>query len=224
MTIGNVSVVIPTFNAAPFISATVQSVRNQIFPDIQLVVVDNNSTDSTLEVLRELEVPFVTESTQGGGAARNRGLLEVTTDAVLFLDNDDLLQPNALAQLVSLLEESGADAVYGRIRNHAIVGHAYESNMKSTSRIVAESQMAPLASSTLIRRSTFTKYGIFEEDNFSFMRWIVRSRDAGARFEGLDEEVALRGIHGGNVSLRENSMAEFFKIIRARTPRAGNSQ
>ncbi len=70
----------------------------------------------------------------------------------------------------------------------------------------------------------FTKYGIFDEDNFSFVRWIVRVRDAGARFEGLDEEVALRGIHGENVSLKENSMAEFFKIIRARTPRGGNSQ
>jgi hypothetical protein len=52
-------------------------VRHQNHPTINLPAVDNNSTDSTLEVLRELEVPLFTEPIQWSGAARNRGLREV---------------------------------------------------------------------------------------------------------------------------------------------------
>ena len=221
MTLESISVVITTFNSAHFVASAVSSVRNQSHPTIDLLAVDNNSTDSTLEVLRELEIPFVTESIQGAGAARNRGLHEVNTETVLFLDSDDTLQPLAIENLVSLLNETGADAVYGRIRNHEISSNTGISTERSSDLFLDASQMAPLASSTLIRHSTFTKYGLFDEDNFSWPRWIVHARDAGARFESLNEEVALRGIHGGNISLQENSMAEFFKIIRARTPRIG---
>jgi len=221
MKLESISIVITTFNSADFVASAVLSVRNQNYPTIDLLAVDNNSTDSTLEVLSGLEVPFVTESIQGAGAARNRGLREVHTDAILFLDSDDSLQPFAIANLVSLLDETFADAVYGHIRNQAFLSDTEMNTEESNAKFFESSQKAPLASSTLIRRSTFRKYGIFDEDNFSFARWIVLARDAGARFEGLDEEVALRGIHGGNVSLQENSMAEFFKIIRARTPHGG---
>jgi len=224
MKLESISIVITTFNSADFVASAVLSVRNQNYPTIDLLAVDNNSTDSTLEVLSRLEVPFVTESIQGAGAARNRGLREVHTDAILFLDSDDSLQSFAITNLVSLLDETGADAVYGRIRNHEISSNSGIDTKRSSNHFVDASQMSPLSSSTLIRCSSFTKYGTFDEDNFSWLRWIVHARDAGARFEGLDEEIALRGIHGGNVSLQENSMAEFFKIIRARTPRVGNSQ
>lgn len=223
MTSGKVTVVITTFNSVQFVAFAVQSVRNQTYPNIDLLAVDNNSTDSTLNVLRELEVPFVTEKVQGAGAARNRGLRQVNAKAVLFLDSDDTLRPLAIENLVSLLDETNADAVYGRIRNHVIQSNTEANTKKSIDHYSDTSQMAPLSSSTLIRHSTFTKYGFFDEDNFSFPRWIVRARDAGASFDGLDEEVALRGIHGGNISLHENSMAKFFKIIRARAPRGGNS-
>lgn len=224
MTIQSISIVITTFNSAQFVASAVQSVRDQTFANIDLLAVDNNSTDSTIEMLCELAVPFVTESIQGAGAARNRGLQEVNTEAVLFLDSDDSLQPLAIAKLAAFLDQTEADAVYGRIQNKQLPSTAAVNTKRSIDCSVNTSQMAPLSSSTLIRRSTFTKYGVLDHDNFSWPRWVVRARDSGARLEGLNEEVAFRGVHGGNVSLQENSMAEFFQIIRARTSHGGKKQ
>lgn len=210
-----VTVVITTFNSAKFIEDSVASVRDQDFPDISLLAVDNNSTDDTLLRLSKLDVDYITEGTQGAGAARNRGLNRINTEFVLFLDSDDRLLPTAISNLVHGLLDSPALAVYGRVRNVHLDGREALSAPKMAS------IQAPLASSTLFRLSVFSRFGEFDHDNYSFIRWIVNARDGGARFDPIDSDVALRGVHGANVSLQEDSMAEFFKIIRGRS-RSGN--
>ncbi len=92
----------------------------------------------------------MTERNRGAGAARNRGLHTVTTQAVLFLDSDDTLHPHAIGNLISFLDETGADAVYGCIRNHAILINTEMNTEDSLDQFIGDSQMAPLPPSTLI--------------------------------------------------------------------------
>lgn len=105
-----VSVVIPSYNKSSYISDTVQSVINQDYPDIEIIVVDNGSTDGTIQVLAELESKFQNlkfiknESNLGPSGARNVGILASTGEYVFFLDGDDVFFPTKIRTQVRLME------------------------------------------------------------------------------------------------------------------------
>ncbi len=112
------SVVIPAYNAAPYIARAVESVRSQSRSPWELVVIDDASTDGTPEVVRALDEPRLTllvqEENHGVSAARNRGLAAASGELVLFLDADDWLMPDALERLTAALAaDPMAAAAYG---------------------------------------------------------------------------------------------------------------
>jgi glycosyltransferase involved in cell wall biosynthesis len=114
---GNVAVVIPAFNAATTIVNTIQSALQ---PQVeQVIIVDDGSTDKTAEIIREIasttsRIHAVFRPTSGGPAqARNDGLAAATSEFILFLDSDDVLQPNAIASLQQAMGPTSA-AVLGR--------------------------------------------------------------------------------------------------------------
>lgn len=101
-----VSVIMPAYNAERFIARAIESVLSQTFPDWELIVVDDGSTDGTAEVLADLTDPrirMIRQANGGEAVARNRGLDAVTGEYVAFLDADDLYLPNALADMVQYL-------------------------------------------------------------------------------------------------------------------------
>lgn len=108
-----VSVVIPCYNSGATIAQTVASVRSQTWPDIEIVVVDDGSTDAaTVAVLDALEgVVFVRQKNAGLPAARNVGFSKAQGTYVLPLDADDWLEPEAIACLMEGLR-SDASAAY----------------------------------------------------------------------------------------------------------------
>ena len=96
------SVVIPTYNRAEFIGATLESILNQSFARLQVLVVDDGSTDNTADVVARYPDPrihYFRKENAERGAARNYGLARATGEYVLFLDSDDLLHANHLATL-----------------------------------------------------------------------------------------------------------------------------
>jgi len=98
----DLSVVITTFNRSRLVGRAIQSVLDQNWPTLELMVVDDASSDDTLEVIRN-SFPCVRylrrESNRGVGAARNLALRRASRPWVLFLDDDDTLYPNALTCL-----------------------------------------------------------------------------------------------------------------------------
>ena len=91
------SVVIPCYNQAHFLSEAIESVLSQTYPYIEIVVVDDGSTDHTWEVAGlNSRVHYIRQANQGLSAARNTGLHESKGDHLVFLDADDRLRPNAL--------------------------------------------------------------------------------------------------------------------------------
>jgi glycosyltransferase involved in cell wall biosynthesis len=115
------SVVIPVRDMARFLPETIESVLAQEGCDVDLVVVDDGSTDGSADVARRYasERVRVVDAGRIGGIAptRNRGVKECRAPAVLFLDADDRLLPGALARLVGALERDPALAVaYGEVR------------------------------------------------------------------------------------------------------------
>lgn len=110
-----VSIVIPTFNSALFIADTVSSVLKQSFADFELIIVDDGSSDNTLNVCRQFDDPRISiiehHNNQGCSAARNTGLRCASGKYIYFLDSDDLMTPKMLATLYHNAEKFNVDAI-----------------------------------------------------------------------------------------------------------------
>jgi glycosyltransferase involved in cell wall biosynthesis len=101
-----VSVVIPTFNCGAFLAVALRSVLAQTFSDVEILVVDDGSTDDTAERLRPFRerIHFAQQDRLGPAAARNRGILNARGRYIAFLDADDLWLPDKLFRQVALLD------------------------------------------------------------------------------------------------------------------------
>jgi glycosyltransferase involved in cell wall biosynthesis len=108
------SVLLPAFNADPYVAAAVESVRAQTFDDWEIVAVDDASTDRTLEVLRSFADSRMrlksNERNLGMTANWNRCLSQATGEIVLKLDADDVLKPRALEMLHAAMEDANVVA------------------------------------------------------------------------------------------------------------------
>jgi glycosyltransferase involved in cell wall biosynthesis len=110
-----VSVVIPCYNAARWLPATLASVTAQKGVDFEVIVVDDGSTDGSAEVARRVcpDASIIRTENQGASAARNLGTAHVRGEFVQYLDADDLLAPDKLQVQLATLERTGADVAYG---------------------------------------------------------------------------------------------------------------
>lgn len=104
-----ISVLIPCYNAARFVRAALESVFAQTWPKIELVVVDDGSTDGSLDILRRYEATgakIISQDNRGAAAARNRAFLSSSGDFVLYFDADDLMGPRHLESLMGAAAKS----------------------------------------------------------------------------------------------------------------------
>jgi glycosyltransferase involved in cell wall biosynthesis len=101
-----VSVIIPAFNSENYIQETLDSVLNQTWKNIEIIVVDDGSTDKTLEILefyKRKNVQVITQNNRGACAARNIGYKYSKGEFIQFLDSDDPIAPDKIEKQVSLL-------------------------------------------------------------------------------------------------------------------------
>jgi len=102
-----VSVIIPLYNAERYIDAAITSVLNQSWPNVELVIVDDGSTDASYEKAKQYEcgnVKIVQQANKGASAARNKGLSLACGKFIQFLDADDMLGPDKIAAQVAALQ------------------------------------------------------------------------------------------------------------------------
>lgn len=114
-----VSVIIPCYNAERWIDEAIQSALNQTYAPVEVIVVDDGSSDSSWKKIQEFGSRVIAETgpNRGGSAARNRGFVLSRGDYIQFLDADDYLLPKKIPRQVAFLEASGADVVYGDWRH-----------------------------------------------------------------------------------------------------------
>ena len=111
-----VSVVIPVYNGARYIEESVHSVLNQTLNEVEVIIVDDGSTDNTNLVLEQLQkndsrISVIRQENKGQGTARNSGLGRTRGEAVVFLDGDDYYGPEALETVYAELLNTGCEII-----------------------------------------------------------------------------------------------------------------
>jgi glycosyltransferase involved in cell wall biosynthesis len=164
-----VSVIIPCYNSARYLAETLESALLQTYRGIEIIVVDDGSTDETARIARSYGVHYIYQENRGISAARNTGFLHSRGEYVLFLDHDDRLLPKAVETGVRLLEEHPECVL--AVGEHRYIGPdgtaiGY-SNKCAAGRdhyqMLLEHNFVETPCSALHRRSGLATTGVFDE-------------------------------------------------------------
>jgi glycosyltransferase involved in cell wall biosynthesis len=109
-----VSVLIPCFNAEKWLTQTIESVLNQTWTNIEIIIVDDGSSDNSFTIAKSFEsdkIKVISQVNNGASAARNRAFQESQGDFIQYLDADDLLAPDKIERQVKLLSNENSEYV-----------------------------------------------------------------------------------------------------------------
>ena len=113
-----VSIIMPSYNTAPFIAESIRSVMAQTYTDWELIIVDDASTDNTDEIVASCNSPRIrylkNDRNRGAAYSRNRALREAKGKWIAFLDSDDLWAPNKLEKQIAFMTKNGYAFSYTR--------------------------------------------------------------------------------------------------------------
>lgn len=181
----SVSVIIPCYNSEKYLSETVQSVLQQSYKDLEIICVDNGSTDNTIQILSDLaekhkEIKIYHQKIKGAPAARNMGLAAATGAYVQFLDSDDLLVPEKIQQQLDFLQKGEFDlvvsdrSVYNESMEHLIATHTFEKI--ATDPLAVSISDIIITGNPLYMKSSFIAAGGWDESLESAQDWELHIR------------------------------------------------
>ncbi|MGC2183812.1 MAG: glycosyltransferase family A protein, partial [Terriglobales bacterium] len=190
-----ISVIIPVFNCEKYLAAAIESVLAQNYQPIQIIVVDDGSTDQSAAVARSFaQVEYHLQDHAGVATALNKGLTESKGTFIAFLDADDLWVEGKLRRQLQALESDPDLAfVLGRVEQFREIGP--EGAPVSLGIFNGYLKIA-----MLIRRSAMFQVGLFDSQwtTGDFIDWYVRATELRLKSIMLPEVVARRRIHETN--------------------------
>ena len=163
-----VSVIIPCYNGETFLEEALRSVLTQSYPHVEIVVVDDGSTDSSAAIAQRFPVRYIRQQNRGLSEARNAGIRESKGSYLVFLDADDRLKPEAIEAGLRLLEirTDCAMAVGDHLFMSADGSHLSNSRkvhpLQSHYEALLKSNFVEMIASVLFRRSIFDEVGGFD--------------------------------------------------------------
>lgn len=116
-----VSIIVPAYNAEQYIINCLDSLVNQTYKDIEIIIINDGSTDNTLNIIKDYEkkykkiIKIIDQKNAGQGAARNRGIKEASGEYVTFVDSDDYVKFEMIEKLYNNLKENNSDVSVGNI-------------------------------------------------------------------------------------------------------------
>lgn len=224
-----VSVVIPVRDGEAFITAAIDSVCGQSLDDLEVIVVDDGSTDGSFTIAAghpDERTRAVRQPATGAAAARNHGARLARGEWLAFLDADDLWVPNKLRlQMDALQQTSTATMVFGHVQEFLSPEFADTGAQQAIPRLLPGYSVVTL----LLRRRAFSATGGFDERLMTgeFVDWYDRARASGLEPLLLPDVLTLRRIHAANLHRRRRADSQGYpavlKAMLDRRRRLGNA-
>ena len=196
-----ISVIIPTYNAAKFIRDAIQCVLDQDYPSVEIIVIDDGSTDNTGEIIQSIDadIRYYKQDNNGAASARNRGIKDASSHLIAFLDVDDLWPENNLRVLVDeLMDDHELQVVHG----HAQLMMMDDETGKFEYVGNPEESFPYYIGAGLYRRSVFQDVGLFDEE-LAFAEdtdWFERAKHLGIPVKRIDQVTLFVRRHDNNMT------------------------
>jgi glycosyltransferase involved in cell wall biosynthesis len=216
-----VSVVVPVYQGERFLEEALWSALSQSRVRVELIVVDDGSTDAGAAIAEPLATPHLNQPNGGVSAARHAGIEAARGDMIALLDQDDVFEPSKLALQADMLQaDPELDFVIGRLRMRLEPGSSPPAWWNPA--WDPDGETAIQLGTTLIRRRAFDTVGGFDE-RYAIAGdtdWIARAKDAPLRWRMHDDVVLTYRVHGdNNMNDQERMRAELLQVMHASVKR-----
>ncbi|MDH4230863.1 MAG: glycosyltransferase family 2 protein [Nitrospirota bacterium] len=214
-----VSTIMPVYNREAYLADAIESVINQTYRNIELIVVDDGSTDNSRSVAERFAPPvrYHHQPNAGIAAAWNQGIRLAKGDFFAFLDADDLWTKNKIQQQMDVISENTKfDIVFGHVKQF----YSPELSEEERQKIWCPDDMMPgfSAITMLIRRESFFRVGLFDTQwrKGIFNDWYLRAGECGLVSHMLPHLFAQRRLHQANHGIvnRDKSI-DYVRMFRA---------
>jgi len=227
-----VSAIIPTYNNAALVVEAVESALAQTYAPLEVIVVDDGSTDDTVERLAcyGSRLRLIRQVNRGPAVARNAGIRAARGEVIAFLDSDDIWFPQKVERsIVPMLADPGIGVVYTDFCVHDLAsGRRYQLPCYRRGGWMARDLFRECrgvsTSALMVRRACLERVGLFDEDLFRAQDWdlILRLAEQ-CRFHFVPEVLVERRLHGGSLSVRHADKYARYNLMviekaRARRP------
>jgi hypothetical protein len=224
-----VTVIIPVFNGQRFIREAVENVLIQNYPALEIIIVNDGSTDQTEAIIKQIpvDVRYFRQENSGPAAARNRGIRDASGEFIAFLDVDDLWPENNLHSLMEeMIRYPELDIVrgYGQLMEYYVETDNYKF-MGSP-----KDSFFHFIGAGLYRKTVFEKVGLFDP-TMRFAEdadWYIRAEELGINMKRLEETTLYVRRHGQNMTegknmLELNTLKLFKKFIDRKRIQGGQT-
>ncbi len=217
------STIIPVYNGSRYIAQAIESILEQDHPNMEIVVVDDGSTDDTAAVVRKFNAPvyYFYQENAGIAATMNHGVRRAKGDLFSFLDSDDYWLPGKMSkQLEVLRQRPEIDMVFGHVKQF----YSPELLKEFRNKYACPESPSPgyNSGSMLIRRASFFTVGLFDETfaTGSFNDWYMRAGAAGLQSMMLPDVIYMRRIHDANHGIvRRDKSLDYVRVLKAHLDR-----
>jgi glycosyltransferase involved in cell wall biosynthesis len=211
-----ISTIVPVYNGGLYLARALESVLNQGYRPIELIVVDDGSVDDSADVARAYggRIRYHYQPNRGAGAARNAGVDLAMGEYFAFLDADDLWTENKLERQMDALDADGsADMVFGHVRQ--FVSWDVTDAVRRRLKCPPGEMPGRVPATMLVRRDAFRRVGYFSSRVGEAVEWMLRALDLGLTSIMLPDVVLRRRLHAGNSArLSRGVVREYAAVLK----------
>ncbi len=212
-----ISVIIPVHNGEKYLAQCIQSVLEQNYASLEMLVVDNASTDATATIAREFPATrYFYLPHKGMVPALNHGVRNSQGGFLCFLDADDLWKPHKLAAQLAVFNRNPAvDFVFGHVEQ--FISPELEEPASSQLFIREKELPGHIKGAMLIKKQSFWRVGLFDEaaEYGDFIDWYMRAQEQGLQEVMLPDVLLMRRIHGANMGYLDRSRRiDYVRVLK----------